>query len=66
HTVHVNVDFDGWVARPLMVVQTNGYDCGVWVLAMIAATLHGNHCTSIGEEDMHIFRHYLRALVLQI
>ncbi|KAG2744422.1 hypothetical protein P692DRAFT_201808444 [Suillus brevipes Sb2] len=68
HTVHVNVDFDGWVARPLMTeaVQTNGYDCGVWVLAMIAATLHGNHCTSIGEEDMHIFRHYLRALVLQI
>ncbi|KAG1722590.1 uncharacterized protein EDB91DRAFT_1088074 [Suillus paluster] len=68
HTIHVNINFDGWVARPLMTeaVQTHSFDCGVWVLAVIAATLHGNHCTSLGEEDMHIFRHYLRTLILQI
>ncbi|KAG1769968.1 hypothetical protein EV702DRAFT_1181682 [Suillus placidus] len=47
-------------------LQTNGFDCGVWVLAMIAATLHGYHCTALGEGDMHVFRYYLRTLVLQI
>ncbi|KAG2336107.1 hypothetical protein BDR05DRAFT_978861 [Suillus weaverae] len=35
-------------------VQTNSYDCGVWVLAAIAA------------DDMHHLRHYLRALVLSV
>ncbi|KAG2092828.1 uncharacterized protein F5147DRAFT_821605 [Suillus discolor] len=68
HMVHVNIDFDGWVAHPLIteVVQTNGFDCGVWVLAVIAATLHGYHCMGLREEDMHAFQHYLRTLILQI
>ncbi|KAG1745421.1 uncharacterized protein EDB91DRAFT_1049892 [Suillus paluster] len=44
-------------------VQTNGYDCGVWVLAMIAATLRGCHCMALKEDDMSLFRHYLRTLV---
>ncbi|KAG1745519.1 uncharacterized protein EDB91DRAFT_1236381 [Suillus paluster] len=56
HTVCVDMDLDGWVARPLM---TNGFDCGVWVLAVIAATLCGCHCTALGEQDMHVFRYYL-------
>jgi Ulp1 family protease len=35
------MDIKGWVARPLVVqpLQTNGYDCGLWVLAAIAAVL---------------------------
>lgn len=68
HAVRINVDFDGWVARPLMTkaVQTNGFDCGVWVLAVIVATLRGYHCTALGEDDMHLFHHYLRTLVLRI
>jgi hypothetical protein len=78
----VDVDFYGWVARPLIVsmlyikrtlilifyqktaVQTNGYDCGIWVLAMIAATLHGCHCTGLKEDHMSAFRRYLHTLVV--
>ncbi|KAG2125361.1 uncharacterized protein EDB93DRAFT_1244054 [Suillus bovinus] len=59
----VNIDFDGWIARPLI---TNGYDCGVWVLAMIAATLRGCHSTALKEDNMPAFCHYLRTLVLSI
>ncbi|KAG2104041.1 uncharacterized protein F5147DRAFT_775752 [Suillus discolor] len=68
HVFNVNIDFDGWLAHPLVTdaLQTNGFDCGVWVLAVIAATLHGYHCTALGEGDMHMFRYYLRTLVLQI
>jgi Ulp1 family protease len=46
------------------VVQTNGYDCGIWVLAMITATLHGCHCTGLKEDHMSAFRHYLHTLVV--
>ncbi|KAG2121677.1 hypothetical protein BD769DRAFT_1629375 [Suillus cothurnatus] len=50
------IDIKGWVARPLVVqpLQTNGYDCGLWVLAVIAA------------DNMIAFRHYIRTLVLRI
>jgi Ulp1 family protease len=35
------IDIKGWVARPLVVqpLQTNGYDCGLWVLTVIAVVL---------------------------
>ncbi|KAG1801271.1 hypothetical protein EV424DRAFT_1545449 [Suillus variegatus] len=68
YVFNVNIDFDGWLACPLVTdaLQTNGFNCGVWVLAVIAATLHGYHCTALGEGDMHMFRYYLRTLVLQI
>ncbi|KAG2048172.1 hypothetical protein BDR06DRAFT_896156, partial [Suillus hirtellus] len=46
--------------------QTNGYDCGVWVLAAIAAVLRGRHVTGLCEDDMHHLRHYLRALILSV
>ncbi|KAG1796136.1 hypothetical protein EV424DRAFT_1547219 [Suillus variegatus] len=57
HVFNVNIDFDGWLARPLVTdaLQTNGFDCGVWMLAVIAATLHGYHCTALREGDMHTF-----------
>ncbi|KAG2091619.1 hypothetical protein BD769DRAFT_1631979 [Suillus cothurnatus] len=66
HEIDFDVDFYGWVARPLIktAVQTNGYDCGIWVLAMIAATLHGCHCTGLKEDHMSAFRHYLHTLVV--
>lgn len=47
-------------------VQTNGYDCGVWVLAAVAAVLRGRHVTGLCEDDMHHLRHYLRALILSV
>ncbi|KAG2087542.1 uncharacterized protein F5147DRAFT_790688 [Suillus discolor] len=54
------------IARQHDPVQTNGYDCGVWVLAMIAATLCGCHCTALKEDDISAFRYHLRTLVVSI
>ncbi|KAF9231589.1 hypothetical protein BU15DRAFT_90869 [Melanogaster broomeanus] len=57
-----------WIARPTstLPLQTNGHDCGIWVLATIAAVLRGYDATGLKETDMPAFRHYLRALVLSI
>ncbi|KAG1851783.1 hypothetical protein C8R48DRAFT_810421 [Suillus tomentosus] len=65
---HVTTELDGWIARPLKItpVQTNSYDCGVWVLAAIAAVFRGRHVTGLCEDDMRHLRHHLRALVLSI
>ncbi|KAF9487480.1 hypothetical protein BDN71DRAFT_1513936 [Pleurotus eryngii] len=42
---------EGWTAKPTCVqaMQTNGYDCGVWVLAEIAAALQGFHVPALTE-----------------
>ncbi|KAF8425356.1 hypothetical protein L210DRAFT_3653217 [Boletus edulis BED1] len=55
-----------WTARPVVTepLQTNGYDCGVWVLAAIAATIRGFDVTGLRERDMPSFRHYLYTSVL--
>lgn len=37
-------------------MQTNGYDCGVWVLAAIAATLRGFHVPGFPEGDISKIR----------
>ncbi|KAG6907112.1 hypothetical protein DXG01_010488 [Tephrocybe rancida] len=65
HELHV-VTEEGWTARPVLLrpCQTNGYDCGVWVLATIAAVLCGFHCSGLLESDMQalqslILRHIL-------
>ncbi|KIJ09168.1 hypothetical protein PAXINDRAFT_87848, partial [Paxillus involutus ATCC 200175] len=47
-------------------LQKNGYDCGIWVLATIAAVLRGHNATGLKDADMPAFRHYLRALVMSI
>jgi len=46
--------------------QTNGHDCGVWVLVQIAAILRGYDLTNIKEDDIHHFRHFLLVLVHRI
>ncbi|KIJ59526.1 hypothetical protein HYDPIDRAFT_100554, partial [Hydnomerulius pinastri MD-312] len=62
------IDVHGWTARPTttLPLQTNSYDCGIWVMATIAAVLCGFDATGLTEADMAAFRHYLRALVLSI
>jgi len=64
----VNLDLSDWVACPLIMtaVQTNGFDCGIWVLAMIAATLQGCHRTALEEREISEFRRYLHTLVITI
>ncbi|KAH7905288.1 hypothetical protein BJ138DRAFT_1017919 [Hygrophoropsis aurantiaca] len=62
------VDMSGWTAKPIMdhALQTNSYDCGLWVLAIIAAVIRGSHWTDLQEGDMPAFQHYLQILVLSI
>ncbi|EMD38084.1 hypothetical protein CERSUDRAFT_48992 [Gelatoporia subvermispora B] len=57
-----------WRARPLLTsaVQNNGIDCGVWVLATMAAQLRGYHITSLEEGDLPQFRRYLCYLIAQM
>ncbi|KIM52698.1 hypothetical protein SCLCIDRAFT_32448 [Scleroderma citrinum Foug A] len=52
-----------WSAYPIV---TNGYDCGLWVLAQVAAVLWGRDITNLREEDMGKFRRYLQSLILSI
>ncbi|KAJ8095471.1 hypothetical protein PM082_023241 [Marasmius tenuissimus] len=54
-----------WTARPLQVhrVQTDGYDCGIWVLWVIAAVIRGFDYAHIEEQDIFRFRKYLANLV---
>ncbi|KAF9053459.1 hypothetical protein BJ165DRAFT_1339824 [Panaeolus papilionaceus] len=58
-----------WVAVPALTraVQSNGHDCGLWVLAWIAATLRGYQCTGnlLSEGDMLPWRKALLGLILQ-
>ncbi|KIK11678.1 hypothetical protein PISMIDRAFT_19325 [Pisolithus microcarpus 441] len=61
-------DFGEWMAFPVLLhaIQTNGYDCGLWVLAQIAAVLRGCEITGLREEDMIMFRKFLYIQVLRI
>ncbi|KAL0563485.1 hypothetical protein V5O48_018580 [Marasmius crinis-equi] len=50
-----------WTARPLEIrrKQSNGYDCGVWILWVIAAIMRGFDYARIEEPDISKFRKYL-------
>jgi hypothetical protein len=50
---------------PSHAVQTNGFDCGVWVLAQIMALLRGYDCTGLTEVDITAFRFYVSHLLLK-
>ncbi|KIM54163.1 hypothetical protein SCLCIDRAFT_76891, partial [Scleroderma citrinum Foug A] len=43
--------------------QTNSYDCGVWILAQMAAVLRGYDITGVKEHDITSFRHFLQVLI---
>lgn len=65
--LHV-VTEEGWTARPVVVNarQTNGVDCGLWVLAAIAAVLSGYHTTGLEEGDMARLRYLLLQHLLRL
>ncbi len=44
-------------------MQNNGYDCGVWVLACIAALLRGFHAVRLTSDQIAVFRTRLLALI---
>ncbi|KAI0703077.1 hypothetical protein C8Q76DRAFT_801927 [Earliella scabrosa] len=56
-----------WVAYSIASrrLQSNGYDCGVWVLACIAALLRGYETIDISEKDVGKFRARLLGLLVE-
>ncbi|OSD03347.1 hypothetical protein PYCCODRAFT_1477197 [Trametes coccinea BRFM310] len=57
-----------WEAYPLAEtpLQTNGYDCGVWVLACIAALLRGYHSVQLSPTGIAQFRSDLLGLIVSL
>jgi Ulp1 family protease len=66
HGKALHVTTEGWIARPVCLrgLQTNNYDCGLWVLSCIAAVLRGSHVTGLRQADMTWFRQFIYRLVL--
>jgi Ulp1 family protease len=66
HTIQVPTDH--LTARPVCVqpLQTNGYDCGVWVLANIAAVLRGYDAADMREESIIFMRRFVAVLASQL
>lgn len=60
--------FEGWTAHPLLTsaVQRNGYDCGIWVLAVIDSVLQGYHGTLCREADIPSLRRFILNALLQL
>ncbi len=54
-----------WMAQPIVSakLQHNGVDCGVWVLAVVAAILRGYFMTSVSEKEMAQLRALLHDLI---
>lgn len=50
----------------MVPLQTNDYDCGIWLLASVAAILRGYDVTGLDEGNILHFRQYLEALVLSL
>ncbi|KAK7055734.1 hypothetical protein R3P38DRAFT_2499670 [Favolaschia claudopus] len=59
-----------WEARPLFKVgvprQTNDYDCGLWVLSVMAAFMCGYRETALTESDMPFVRDVYRKHILTL
>lgn len=47
-------------------VQSNGYDCGMWVLLTIAAVLRGYHLARITEPQLGRMRNILSSVIKQL
>ncbi|OSD07573.1 hypothetical protein PYCCODRAFT_1403249 [Trametes coccinea BRFM310] len=60
--------YDGWEAYPLVErsLQYNSYDCGVWVLACIAALLRGYHSVQLSATGIARFRTDLLGLIVSL
>ncbi|KAK6992439.1 hypothetical protein R3P38DRAFT_3330946 [Favolaschia claudopus] len=72
HPLHVSTEdpTDRWQARPLFKVgfprQTNDYDCGVWVLSMMAAFMRGHQETALTESNVPYVRDLLKRHILTL
>ncbi|TFK54454.1 hypothetical protein OE88DRAFT_1624486 [Heliocybe sulcata] len=64
----MNLRMDGWTCHPISSTQLqhNSYDCGVWILACMAAIFRGYDATGMQEHQVPVFRRYLSNLVLTL
>ncbi|KAK6974534.1 hypothetical protein R3P38DRAFT_2584088 [Favolaschia claudopus] len=66
HPLHVSTEDpdENWSAHPLFKVgeprQHNDYDCGVWVLSMMAAFMRGSQDVALTNDNIPWVRHVLR------
>ena len=47
-------------------LQSNSYDCGIWLLVGVAAVLCDYDITGLNEDNILHFQYYLRTLVLSL
>ncbi|KAK7062073.1 hypothetical protein R3P38DRAFT_2494733 [Favolaschia claudopus] len=72
HALHVSTEdpMEMWEAHPLFKLghprQRNDYDCGIWVLSMMAAFMRGHSETRLLESDMPWVRDVLRKHILSL
>ncbi|KAF8452783.1 hypothetical protein L210DRAFT_3608606 [Boletus edulis BED1] len=67
HASHWNlVPIECSIHAEVTPVQTNDVDCGLWVLAQLAAVLRGHDLTGMQETDMAALRQYLYHLVVTL
>ncbi|CAK5267112.1 unnamed protein product [Mycena citricolor] len=68
HSLPLSMDGEAWTAEPMIsiAVQCNSYDCGVWVLVMIAAVLRGMLGSNITEPEIPFLRHTLTNFMLTL
>ncbi|CAK5269727.1 unnamed protein product [Mycena citricolor] len=70
HGKRLNISENDWHAYSLFTPgkpkQTNGYDCGVWILAVMGAFMRGHHLPALAEPDLqrarHIFAEHIQTL----
>ncbi|KAJ7727050.1 hypothetical protein B0H14DRAFT_2410313 [Mycena olivaceomarginata] len=68
HPLHVSTPQETpWIARPLVSgahLQSNGYDCGLWVLCGMASVMRGYALSGVSEAQMdHIRRIFLKFIL---
>ncbi|KAJ7202987.1 hypothetical protein B0H12DRAFT_1035731 [Mycena haematopus] len=65
HDLHVSTEEDTWPAYPMFqaVRQSNGYDCGLWVICTLAAVMRGFSGAEVYEADMASARSVLADLI---
>ncbi|KAK7046978.1 hypothetical protein R3P38DRAFT_2507537 [Favolaschia claudopus] len=72
HALHVTTEdpMEKWEAHPLFTPghprQTNDYDCGIWVLSMMAAFMRGHSETRLIESDIPWVRDVFRKHILSL
>jgi Ulp1 family protease len=54
------------VLHQIHPVQSNGYDCGVWVLSHIASILRGYHTNAITERFIGKMRLFLLTMACHL